>query len=126
MICKDLSQNRIIFAQNFCQITECNFPEICNRCRFQFYFFQTASVLRLNRTSHAVEASKQPTLWEFRSHEVRENSKRWGSVFFYRKWLNEPRFAWVREFKGDRNCAIIDLGKMYEYALASHMKSTCK
>lgn len=53
-----------------------------------------------------------------------------GKCVFNRKWLSEPKFSWVREFKGDRSSAlcslcnkIIDLGKMGEYALTSHMKS---
>ena len=54
-----------------------------------------------------------------------------GKCTFNRKWLADERFSdWIKEFKGDKhsaNCVtcnrIIDLGKMGEYALTSHMNS---
>ncbi|KAL5012578.1 hypothetical protein ScPMuIL_011129 [Solemya velum] len=54
-----------------------------------------------------------------------------GKCVFNRNWLSDPRFsAWAREFKGDEhtaNCIVcnklVDLGKMGEHALLSHMNS---
>ena len=54
-----------------------------------------------------------------------------GKCVFNRKWLTDQKYkSSVREFKFDKHSAIcclcnkiIDLGKMGEYALISHMKS---
>ena len=53
-----------------------------------------------------------------------------GKCVFNRIWLSQPQFKWVKEFKGDRhkaNCSVcnkvIDVGRMGECALKSHMNS---
>ena len=54
-----------------------------------------------------------------------------GKCVFNRKWLTDQKYkSWVREFKSDKHSVIcclcikiIDLGKIGEYAVNSHMKS---
>lgn len=52
-----------------------------------------------------------------------------GKCVFNRKWLSDEKFSWVKEFKGDKHKAlccvcnkVIDIERMGESALKSHMK----
>ena len=52
-----------------------------------------------------------------------------GKCVFNRKWLSDAKFSWVKEFKGDKHEAmccvshkVIDIERMGESALKSHMK----
>ena len=53
-----------------------------------------------------------------------------GKCVFNRKWLSDAKFSWVKQFKGDKHKAmcsvcchkVIDIERMGENALKSHMK----
>ena len=52
-----------------------------------------------------------------------------GKCVFNRKWLNNAKFSWVKEFKGDKHKAmycvcnkVIDIERMGGSALKSHLK----